>query len=123
VDEVIVFHELDRDHVKDIADILLRQLRERLLTKGYQFKVTEAARDLLAGEGFDPDYGARPLKRAIQRLVEDPLSEEILHRRFHEGSIVIVDAVLRKIEFREGTKEDVEDEKPVAAISDKASEG
>ncbi len=78
VDEVVVFHELKREDIEQIVDIQLRRLNERLEEHELTLKITDAARELLVEEGFDPQFGARPLRRAIQRLIEDPLAEELL---------------------------------------------
>ena len=89
VDELIVFHPLTRDHIKKIIDILLRDMRKRLAEKNMQLKLTKEAKEFLVDRGFDPVYGARPLKRAIQKYVEDPLSEELLKGKFQEGDIIV----------------------------------
>jgi ATP-dependent Clp protease ATP-binding subunit ClpC len=78
VDEVVVFHELTREDIERIVDIQIRMLNERLAEQNTTLELTSAARELLVTEGFDPQYGARPLKRAIQRLIEDPLAEKLL---------------------------------------------
>jgi len=91
IDEVVVFHTLSRDHIGAIVDIQLRRLNKMLSEKGYQLEVSEAAREFLAETGYDPDYGARPLKRAIQRELQDPLALHILSGEFHEGDVIRVD--------------------------------
>jgi ATP-dependent Clp protease ATP-binding subunit ClpC len=78
VDEVVVFHELDRANIESIVDIQIKLLNERLAEQSTSMTLTDAARELLVNEGFDPQFGARPLKRAIQRLIEDPLAEKLL---------------------------------------------
>ncbi len=85
IDEVVVFHSLDRQHLAEIVQIQLRRLAALLAERGYILEVSEAAREYLADVGYDPDYGARPLKRAIQRELQDPLALEILSGVFHEG--------------------------------------
>ncbi|MDE0668961.1 MAG: AAA family ATPase, partial [bacterium] len=92
VDEVIVFHELSPEEVTQIVDLMVRRVADQLAGQGMGLEVTPEAKVLLAEEGYDPTLGARPLRRAIQRLVEDPLSEQLLHREFRAGQIVIVDA-------------------------------
>jgi ATP-dependent Clp protease ATP-binding subunit ClpB len=82
IDEIVVFHALGEDHIKDIAKIQLRYLTERLAKLEMGFEVTDAALAQLATAGFDPVYGARPLKRAIQQSLENPLAKEILEGRF-----------------------------------------
>ncbi len=85
IDEVIVFHALTQEQVKLIVDLLLSLVEKRMESQGMKLIVTEEVKELLAKEGFDRNLGARPLRRAIQRLVEDPLSESLLHGRFQEG--------------------------------------
>jgi ATP-dependent Clp protease ATP-binding subunit ClpC len=100
IDEIIVFHALAKEHVQAIVDLMLKEVAERLKEHDLKLEVTQEAKELLAKEGFDPTFGARPLRRAIQRLVENPLSEEMLAGRFHAGDTVTVDAVEGKIVFR-----------------------
>jgi ATP-dependent Clp protease ATP-binding subunit ClpC len=91
IDEVIVFRELTRQNVKSIVDLLMRRVREQLQSQDISLELTDATKDYLAQEGYDPTLGARPLRRAIQRLVEDPLSEKILWKEFTAGQKVVVD--------------------------------
>ncbi len=91
IDEIIVFHALDQTHTRKIVDLMLAQVSARLSEKDIHIDVTDAARDYLAKEGFDPQFGARPLRRAIQRTVEDNLSEEILSGKIKLGDHVLVD--------------------------------
>ena len=99
IDEVIVFHSLSRDDVKAIVDLMMRRVREQLKAKDVEIVLTDAAKDLLAEKGYDPSLGARPLRRTIQRLVEDPLSEKLLWREFKAGETIIVDAREDEIAF------------------------
>ncbi|HEY8498820.1 MAG TPA: AAA family ATPase, partial [Limnochordales bacterium] len=99
IDEVIVFHALTKEHIRQIIDILLKRVAKELEERGIKVEFTDAAKEVLADEGFDPDFGARPLRRAIQRLVENPLSDEMLKGRFQEGDTVVVDAVDGTITF------------------------
>ncbi len=92
VDEVIVFHALNREHIKSIVDIMLDELADQLSDREISVQVTDAAKELIANRGFDVDFGARPLRRAIQRLIENPLSEEMLKGRFQDGGTVHIDA-------------------------------
>ena len=92
VDEIIVFRPLSREQIKAIVEILLDRLKREIRGQGMSLVMTDAARELLAGEGFDPQYGARPLRRAIQRLVEDPLSDDMLRGKFHAGDEIVLDA-------------------------------
>jgi ATP-dependent Clp protease ATP-binding subunit ClpB len=91
IDEVVLFHPLGREHLTAIVEIQLRRLGQLLADKGYFLEVSEAGREYLAEVGYDPDYGARPLKRAIQRELQDPLALRILSGEFHEGDVVRVD--------------------------------
>jgi len=88
VDEVIVFHALSEEQVKCIVDLLLRYVSERIEGQGMKLVVSDEVKELLAREGFDRTLGARPLRRVIQRLIEDPLSEALLFGKFHEGDTI-----------------------------------
>jgi ATP-dependent Clp protease ATP-binding subunit ClpC len=92
IDEIIVFHPLSREQVKSIVDLEIKRPQEQLLSRGMGLELTEAAKDLLAEKGYDPALGARPLRRMIQRMVEDPLSEKVLWKEFRPGQTVVVDA-------------------------------
>ena len=92
VDESIVFHELSRDEVTEIVDLMIARTSEQLRAQGLGLELTDAAKSWLARKGYDPQLGARPLRRAIQRHVEDPLSERILYKEFEAGQIIVVDA-------------------------------
>ncbi len=91
IDEVIVFHELTMDEVVEIVDLLIRRVREQLEGQGIGLELTRTAKEFVAGKGYEPALGARPLRRAIQSLIEDPLSEKILWKEFRVGETVIVD--------------------------------
>jgi ATP-dependent Clp protease ATP-binding subunit ClpB len=91
IDEIVVFHPLTREHIAEIVDIQLRRIVALLAERGYTLEVTEAAREYLAEVGYDPDFGARPLKRAIQKELQDPLALHILSGDLHEGDLVRVD--------------------------------
>ena len=91
IDDVIVFHELTQAEVRRIVDLMIVRTAGQLGGQGMGLELTDAAKDHLAATGYDPTLGARPLRRAIQRLVEDPLSERLLHKEFRAGEIVIVD--------------------------------
>jgi ATP-dependent Clp protease ATP-binding subunit ClpB len=99
VDEVVVFEALTREQLADIVELQLARLRERLAERKLMLEVSGEAKQLLAEEGWDPAYGARPLKRAIQRLVENPLALELLEGRFAEGDTVRVDAADGELVF------------------------
>jgi ATP-dependent Clp protease ATP-binding subunit ClpC len=102
VDDIIVFHPLQRDHIRQIVAILLQEVRKRLSEEELSVRLSEAATDFLVQHGFDEQYGARPLKRAIQRYVEDPLSEKILVAEFAKGDDIEIDVAPdgTKLEFR-----------------------
>ena len=91
IDEIVVFHPLGREHLSAIVDIQLRRVRRMLEEKGFHLEVTDAAREFLADVGYDPNFGARPLKRAIQRELQDPLALKILSGDFEEGDTIKVD--------------------------------
>jgi ATP-dependent Clp protease ATP-binding subunit ClpC len=91
LDEIIVFRQLSKDEVKEISDILLREVFSRLTEQGITLEVTERFKDRLIEEGYNPSYGARPLRRAIMRLLEDSLAEEILSGRVKSGDTAVVD--------------------------------
>ncbi len=91
VDDIIVFHPLSREDLVQIVDIQLRRLNQLLESRGFKLEVTDAAKEYLAEVGYDPDFGARPLKRAIQRELQDPLALKILAGEFTEGDTIRVD--------------------------------
>jgi ATP-dependent Clp protease ATP-binding subunit ClpB len=92
IDDIIFFHPLDREHLKRIVDIQVSGLVKRLEERKIHVQLTNAAKEQLVREGYDPIYGARPLKRTIQRRVLDPLAMRVLEGHFREGDTVIVDA-------------------------------
>ena len=104
VDEIIVFRALTQEQLAAIVDIQLRRLEKRLAERKISLVVTEAARKLLAERGWDPVYGARPLKRAIQRLVQDPLAIQLLEGKFGEGDAVEVGAKAGELVFAKAKK-------------------
>ncbi|HEY1331891.1 MAG TPA: AAA family ATPase, partial [Actinomycetota bacterium] len=99
IDEVIVFHSLSRDDVKSIVDLMMKRVREQLKAKDVDIELTDGAKELLAEKGYDPALGARPLRRTIQRMVEDPLSEKLLWKEFKAGQTIIVDRRDEEIVF------------------------
>ena len=105
VDEIVIFHSLTREQIGQIVEIQLRGLRQRLADRHLSLELTDAAKDLLANEGYDPVYGARPLKRAIQRRILDPLAQAVLRGEFREGETVVVDSADGQIVFRHGAPE------------------
>jgi ATP-dependent Clp protease ATP-binding subunit ClpC len=98
IDEVIVFHELSRAEVAQIVDLLMARTVKQLSDQGIGLELTPAARTFLADRGYDPQLGARPLRRAIQQLVEDPLSERILWKEFRVGETIVIDVEQAPIE-------------------------
>ena len=99
VDEIIIFHALSREEMRSIIDIQLRGLTKRLEDRKIHVELTDRAKDLLIAEGYDPTYGARPLKRAIQRRVLDPLAMRVLQGDFQEGDAVRIDASGGELQF------------------------
>ena len=102
VDDVILFSRLDQQQLREIVSIQLRGLRDRLAARKLTLHVTDAAIDLLAEEGYDPTYGARPLKRVIQRRLQDPIAMAVLEGRFNDGDTVEVDAVQARLTIAGG---------------------
>ncbi|HBP63409.1 MAG TPA: ATP-dependent Clp protease ATP-binding subunit ClpC, partial [Desulfosporosinus sp.] len=99
IDELLVFHTLQEEHLEKITEVLMRQVNVRLLEHGLELKVDKSAIKLIAKEGNDPVFGARPLRRAIQRLIEDALSEKILEGEFKAGDKIVVEAEEGKMKF------------------------
>ncbi len=99
IDEIVVFHALAKDNIKGIAKIQLQRLEQRLATLDMKLEINEAVLDLLCEAGFDPVYGARPLKRAIQQSLENPLSKELLVGKFVAGAVIKLDAKNGEIVF------------------------
>jgi len=111
LDEIIVFHQLTKDHIFQVVDIMISQLEERLAAKNITFELKQNVREFLVEKGFDKQLGARPLKRAIQKYIEDPLSEELLLKRIEPGSVVILYMNAKgEISFKK--KKDKENHKP-----------
>jgi ATP-dependent Clp protease ATP-binding subunit ClpB len=92
VDEIIIFNNLGREEIKSIVEIQLGRLRRNLASRKMALDITDAAKALIADKGYDPAYGARPLKRTIQRLIQDPLAVKILEGEFKEGDVIRIDA-------------------------------
>jgi ATP-dependent Clp protease ATP-binding subunit ClpB len=99
IDETILFHGLTLEHLEQIVDIQVKHLQELLAGRRVEIELTGRARELLAHEGYDPAFGARPLKRVIQRLVQDPLALKLLRGEFSEGDRVLVDAAAGRLTF------------------------
>ena len=97
IDDTVVFHALDKKELTEIVGLMLSDLRKRLSDMGLTLTLTEAAQEHISDVGYDPDYGARPLRRAIQNEIEDPLSDAILAKRFDDGATITVDYVDKQI--------------------------
>ena len=102
IDETIVFHSLEKDHLKQIVTLMSNQLTTRLKEQEIYLELTDAAREKIATEGFDPEYGARPIRRALQKHVEDYLSEELLKGNVKKGQTVVMDVVNNEFAIRQG---------------------
>ena len=102
IDEIVFFHSLDQEHIKKIVDIQLGGLLKRLSERKIAVELTDAAKDFLVREGYDPVYGARPLKRALQRRLLDPLALRVLEGSFHEGDTITVDVSGDELKFAKG---------------------
>lgn len=91
IDDVVMFNSLEKEDINKIIDIELKQLTDRIKDIGYTLKLSKKAKDYIAEKGFDKQYGARPLKRAIQKYIEDSLAEEIINSKIVEGDFIIMD--------------------------------
>jgi len=91
IDEVIVFHKLSKEEIKMIVDLLMKRVKEQMSEHETAIELTEGAKELLVDKGYDPAMGARPLRRAIQRFIEDPLADFVLGRSLKPGSTILVD--------------------------------
>jgi ATP-dependent Clp protease ATP-binding subunit ClpB len=92
IDEVVVFHRLGEEHIAEIVGVQIELLRDRLVARGLGLEITEAARTWLAHAGYDPDFGARPLKRVLQREIADPVALGLLQGAYGDGDIVHIDS-------------------------------
>jgi ATP-dependent Clp protease ATP-binding subunit ClpC len=121
IDETVIFRSLEISHIKEIIDILLVDLANRLAEKGISFNLTAEGKNWLAEKGFEPQYGARPLKRALQKYLEDPLAEEILRGHYagdYELEITVTDDnEALKFNFHRGVKQDESSEEPVDTVN------
>jgi len=103
IDDIIIFHALTRDQIKAIVDIQIRVLQKRLAEKDLEIELTDQARELIAQEGFDPIYGARPLKRVLQHRLQDALALKLLEGEFGEGEKIVVDVAPKgEVVFKKG---------------------
>ena len=103
IDEIVIFHQLDKEHLNSILDILLRELNGRLVEKGVEIEVDDEVKQWLIKEGYEPLYGARPMRRTIQRAIGDPLSDELIKGRFKESRKI-------KVVLRDGSPTFIEQE-------------
>ncbi|AGB40168.1 ATPase with chaperone activity, ATP-binding subunit [Halobacteroides halobius DSM 5150] len=99
LDEIIVFHSLTEEEIKEIVDFMLQDLEERIINKDLKLDVTEPAKELLAEKGYDKEFGARPLRRTIRRMIENPLSERLLAGKFEEGDTIKINAQEGELKF------------------------
>ncbi len=101
IDEIIIFNNLTKENIIKIVDIQIKYLNQRLAEKGLSIELTEKTKEWLANVGYDPIFGARPLKRAIQRYIENPLAIKVLEGAFEEGDKIIADInETGEVEFR-----------------------
>jgi ATP-dependent Clp protease ATP-binding subunit ClpC len=107
LDEILVFHELTEGQLRNIVDLMVKDLQRRLSERKLQLEITDAAKSWLAKVGFDPIFGARPLRRAVERYVENPLSTKVLSGEFNEGDVITVDLVDDNLTFTARTAEAV----------------
>ena len=98
----MIFHPLEPTQIRKIVDLQIERLRKQLEEKGIELEVTDAALDAIATQGYDPTYGARPLKRVIQQRIQNPLAVELLKQEFPEGSRVKIDYRGRRVHVRAG---------------------
>ncbi|MEA1980660.1 MAG: ATP-dependent Clp protease ATP-binding subunit [candidate division Zixibacteria bacterium] len=110
IDQTIFFHQLTREHITEIIEILIADIALRLAEKGISFKLTDNAKEFLTDKGYDPQYGARPLKRALQTYLEDPLAEEILRGQYAGDCDLIIDAGNDKLIFKLNEKQKTEEQ-------------
>jgi len=113
IDEIIIFHSLTQEQIKQIVDLMLNKVYRQIRAQGMNMEVTEEVKDILAKEGYEPALGARPLRRTIQRLIENPLSELLLRGDFKEGDTILVTAENGQITFKKRTEE------PTASVEPK----
>jgi ATP-dependent Clp protease ATP-binding subunit ClpA len=99
VDDIIVFNSLTREHLFEIVDIQLANVEKLLKDRHLRLEVTPAAKEAIVAEGYDPQYGARPMRRAIQRMIQDPLALKLLNGEFVEGDTVVVDKAVEGLRF------------------------
>jgi len=99
IDDVIVFHPLGKKEIRQIVELMMNEVRQNLASKGMKIEISDSAKDKIIGDNFDAEYGARPLRRAIQKDIEDKLSEEILAGKISDGQTIYIDQHEGKMEF------------------------
>jgi ATP-dependent Clp protease ATP-binding subunit ClpC len=114
LDDIIFFQPLSREDLRSIIDIELATVVQRLKDRGIELSLTDVAKDVLIDKGYNPDFGARPLRRAIQQNIEDTLSEELLRGKYPEGSVLILDVVDGQLHFEKGASKPAADEAEAA---------
>jgi ATP-dependent Clp protease ATP-binding subunit ClpC len=119
IDEMIVFHSLTQSEIFEIVDLMVNRVEQQLAAREMKLEITQEAKELLAQEGFDPQYGARPLRRAVQRMIEDPLAEELLRGVFKDGDTVLATVKDGDIVFALGDRPEAE---PVALVGSDAED-
>ena len=117
IDQSVVFRALQAEHIREIVNLELEDLRENLKAKGMSLSVSDSLLDHLGSEGFDPVFGARPLRRVIQNQIEDPLSDAVLQERYSEGDTIRVDFVENEVTFQREATETVQPEEPALTSS------
>jgi ATP-dependent Clp protease ATP-binding subunit ClpC len=100
IDDTIIFHALEKEHIVQIVDIQLRDLMKRIAQMSISVELTKQAKEFLADRGWDPAFGARPLRRAVQKFLEDPIAEELLKGKYPEGTAIKVRVNKKKDELR-----------------------
>ncbi|MCX7984101.1 MAG: ATP-dependent Clp protease ATP-binding subunit [Bacteroidetes bacterium] len=123
VDDILIFHQLEREHILQIVDIAARDLMKRMQSMGITLELTQEAKEFLADKGYDPQFGARPLRRAVMRYVEDPLAEEILKGTFTRGAVVRIkyNKEVDELYFVNAAEEPVGESLPKEELSDAPS--
>ncbi|MBC8066329.1 MAG: NDP-hexose 4-ketoreductase, partial [Chlorobia bacterium] len=112
VDEVIVFTHLKEEEILEIAELYLKRVNEQAAAMGIVLELSDSVKNLLASEGYDPNLGARPLRRAVQRFIEDPLAEEMLLGRFQSGDNIVADLADEESKTVIFKKKEAEEPKP-----------
>jgi ATP-dependent Clp protease ATP-binding subunit ClpC len=121
LDDVIIFRHLNKEDLKKVIDFELHKVRDRLRERGYEIDLTEEAKEFIIKQGSNLDYGARPLRRAIEQRIEDPLAEELLRGAFEGKNTIVIDAFkdtdgkVVRLEFRGENRENNQATEPMAA--------